>query len=121
MTYREMMSLTLGEGWRDGRKGSLWCRLDATLDAAAGLTAELIWNDDNGEVWHDGDEEKVTYYSPQLFLKIYQMPGSETVTILVWSVDLTQEDARAIMCGPAGALLQLYAKEIEELRANQKA
>ena len=123
-----MDSMSVHPGWDDGRRGFVWCRLDALLDPARLLYAELTWNDDS-----DDDEEPVDptqYFKPVLAIETHRIvvngrPDCDDprtlhdrgylLSIGRFTARLTCAESIELANSEPTTLLEKYAKEIADL------
>lgn len=119
MTLAEIEAIQPHAGWSDGRAGYMWCRFDALLSPEGEdphyLRAEVTWDDD------DLDEPSV-YFDPQLKLESnmnHAKPGDKHMQLETFdevSIDLTKDEAIAMIAGDPAVILARYAEEIGKLK-----
>lgn len=119
MTKEQIDTMTVADGWGDGRDGFVWCRLDAVIreEGNRRLFAELTWDDSSD----DDDTENgdpIRYYDPQLLFELTEWPNGfhGDYKVLAESVvKLTEEDARLIAANHPKNLLFQHHNRIARL------
>lgn len=110
MDAHTMHAIPVHAGWADGRTGFIWCRLDAVIDPARLLRAELTW---------DEDEATRRFHTPVLVLEANrrESPG-DTESYKTWdtvAVPLADDVAVELMTGDPLAILARYPDQIAQL------
>ena len=129
-----MDSMSVHPRWDDGRRGFVWCRLDALIDPVRLLYVELTWND-------DGEDDEVSdgatkYFSPVLAIETHRIvvsggPGCDDLEAIDdpkmlydrgylqpigrFTVRLTSAESMEVASSDPAALLEKYAKDIANL------
>lgn len=116
LNSEQMNKVAFHPDWLDGRKGFVWCRFDGVVDAASKLRAELTWADDYHHHPYIDDRNLIRYFRPELLLEVNIAGADGWVRVAEHVIELTNEEALAILKHPPASLLDFYPEEWQRIR-----
>jgi hypothetical protein len=119
ITHAELTALPFHASWVDGRTGCLFARFDARIvpeSDSRNLRAEITWGDDADNLGPGAADEHVRYFAPELWLETNARRNDGSLeTYDGIKVDLTTDEAAAIVAADPALLLERYKTEIDGL------